>query len=207
MQQENQQSRNKHRKKNRAQDWKQQKNINFDQELPPQPQPMYPYHETETLLSWEAPGRPFMHRSKEYFINAFLIMMALEIILFLFSQYLLMAVVLSLVFLSFAMASIPPHKFTYKISTEGIQVEKHFFLWDELYDFYVFKTHGQDTIYVGTKLFFPGELTIMPGDLEIEEIKEVLLYHLPFREHVEPTFLEKSGRWLEKNFPLEKAKA
>jgi hypothetical protein len=46
----------------------------------------------------------------------------------------------------------------------------------------------------------------MPSaDTPIEDIKTVLLYFLPFREHVEPTFLEKSGQWLERNFPLEKA--
>lgn len=199
-----QQSRKQKRKRERSQNWQQQQNQN--QQIPQQPEPIPYYHDVETFLSWEAPGRPFAHRSKEYFINAFLIMMALEIILFLFSQYLLMLVVFSLVFLSFSMASIPPRKFIYKISTEGIQIEKHFFLWEELYDFYIFKTHGQDTIYVGTKLFFPGELTIMPGDVPIEEIKRVLLYFLPFREHVEPTFLEKAGLWLERNFPLEKAK-
>jgi len=199
-------TRNQHRKKTRAQNW-QQKNNNFDKDFPPQPQPVYPHHEVETLLSWEAPGRPFIKRGKEYFINAFLITMAFEIILFLFSQYLLMGVVLSLVFLVFAMASIPPKDFNYRITTEGVQIEKHFFLWDELYDFYIFETHGKETIYVSTKYFLPGEITLMPTeDMPIEEIQRALLYFLPFREHVEPTFMEKSGRWLERNFPLEKAK-
>src|ERR1700730_967154 len=65
-------------------------------------------HDIHTLLSWHAPGRPFRQRSLEYFINVFLIMLALEIILFLFSQYLLMLVVFSLVFLAFALAIVPP---------------------------------------------------------------------------------------------------
>src|SRR5687768_9172066 len=84
--------------------------------------------EVKTLLSWHAPGRPFVHRSKQYFINIILIMLALEIILFLFSQYMLMLVVFSLVFLSYALATVPPHDFHYKVTSEGILVEDHFFL-------------------------------------------------------------------------------
>ena len=132
-------------------------------------------------------------------------MAALEIILFLFSQYLLMMVVFSLVFLSFALASVPPRPFHYRISSEGILIEKTFFIWDELYDFYFFEHHGKQTLHVTTQTFFPGELIINLGDeVSVDEAKDVLLSFLPFREYVEPTFMEKAGKWLEHNFPLEK---
>ena len=162
------------------------------------------YHDVKTLLSWQAPGRPFKERSREYFINAFLIMAALEVILFLFSQYTLMMLVFSLVFLAFAMASVPPRMLHYKITTEGVRVENHFYIWEELYDFYFIKHHGKENLYIGTKMFFPGELSLTLGDLSPVEIKTILLRYLPFREYVEPTFLQKSGDWLERNFPLEK---
>src|SRR3989344_3893153 len=88
----------------------------------------------KTLLSWSAPGRPFQKRNKEYFLNILIIMLLVEVILFLFSQYILMVLVLSLVFLSYALNTVTPHDFQYKITSEGIQVEDHFFLWQELYD-------------------------------------------------------------------------
>ena len=162
------------------------------------------WHEVKTLLDWEAPGRPFKRRSREYFINAFLLTMIIEIILFLFSQYLLMFVVFSLLFLSYAMASVPPRSLSYQISSEGVRVENHFYIWKELYDFYVLKQYDDETIYIRTNLFYPGELTIMPGDHDTEEIKKLLARYIPFREYVEPTFLQRSGEWLERNFPLEK---
>lgn len=161
--------------------------------------------EVKTLLSWHAPGRPFVHRSKQYFLNIILIMLALEIILFLFSQYMLMMVVASLVFLAYAMATVPPHDFHYKITTEGILVEDHFFLWQELYDFYFLRKENNDILHIRTKTFFPGELVIVLGEMNKEHVKSVLLPYLPFREYVKPTFMEKSGDWLEKNFPLDKA--
>jgi hypothetical protein len=161
-------------------------------------------NDVQTYLSWHAPGRPFKYHAKEYFINAGLIALAIEIILFFVSMYLLMVVVASLVFLSFALSSVPPRMFYYKITSEGIRIEDHFFIWDELYDFYFMKYHGQDVMHIRTRSFFPGELMITLGEVPVEQVKAVVISFLPYREYVKPTFMEKAGTWLELNFPLEK---
>lgn len=166
--------------------------------------PKEPRQEVKTLLAWQAPGRPFRKRSKEYYLNGLLIMTLIEIILFLFSQYLLMLVILSLVFVAFVLATIPPRNFHYRISSEGITVEDRFFLWQELYDFYFKRREGGDILHVRTHALIPGELTITLGDMDKEHVKSVLLPCLPYREVIKPTFMEKSGDWLARNFPLEK---
>jgi hypothetical protein len=164
-----------------------------------------PHHNTvETLLEWKAPGRPFRKRSRQYYLTSILIVLLVEIILFLFSQYMLMLVVLSLLFVAFSLATIPPSDFKYRISTEGITIEDHFFLWQELYDFYFKKREGVDVIHVRTHSFIPGELTLTLGAIDREHIKSILLPYLPYREVIKSTFMEKSGDWLTKNFPLEK---
>ncbi|MDP3987906.1 MAG: hypothetical protein Q8P80_02055 [Candidatus Levybacteria bacterium] len=157
-----------------------------------------------TLLSWSSPGRPFRRRGKQFFLSGLLIMLLWEVLLFLFAQYLAMLVVLSLVFLAFALVTVPPHNFRYRISTEGITIEDHFFLWQELYDFYFKKQNGIEVLCVRTRSFIPGELTITLRSVDKEHVKSVLLSYLPFREVVRPTFMEKSGDWLARNFPLEK---
>jgi hypothetical protein len=118
-----------------------------------------------------------------------------------------MLVVFSLIFLAFALAIVPPRPFYYKVTSEGIRIENHFFIWEELYDFYFMKHHGQETLHVRTKAFFPGELTITLGDISVKQIKAAILPYLPFREYVQPGFIEQAGNWLEKNFPLEKTTA
>lgn len=164
-----------------------------------------PYsHEVKTLLEWKAPGRPFKKRRKEYYLSALLIVLLLEIIAFLFSQYLLMLVIASLLFVAFALVSIPPHDFSYKISTEGITIEDHFYLWQELYDFYFKKRDGSEVLLVRTRTLLPTPLTLTLGDLDKEKVKQILLPYLPFREVIKPTFMEKSADWLSKNFPLER---
>jgi len=161
-------------------------------------------NEIRTILQWTAPGRPFRKRGKQYYLTSLLIMLLVEVILFLFSQYLLMLVVFSLVFVAFALATVAPSDFKYRISTEGITVEDHFFLWQELYDFYFKKREGIDVVHIRTHSFIPGELTITLGNTDREHVKSALLSYLPYREVIKPTFMEKSADWLTKNFPLEK---
>lgn len=158
----------------------------------------------KTLLEWHAPGRPFRKRNKEYYVNSLLIMLLVEIILFLFSQYVLMLLVVSFVFLAFVMATVPPHDFRYRISTEGLTIEDHFFLWQELYDFYFKKVNGIEVLHIRTMAFLPGELTLILGSVDRDYIQKILLPYLPYREVVKQTFVEKSGDWLSKNFPLER---
>ena len=160
-------------------------------------------HDVITHLEWTAPGRPFTKRTKQYYLTVLLIMLLVEVILFLFSEYLLMVVVLSLVFVGFALAKIPPKDFNYRISSEGIKIEDRFFLWQELYDFYFMKKHGEGALHVRTRAYIPGELIVTLGKESEEDIKNALLPYLPFREYVKPTFLDKAADWLSKNFPLE----
>lgn len=161
------------------------------------------HHDVVTELEWSAPGRPYKKRGRQYYLTATLITLLVEIILFLFSEYLLMMVVLSLVFVAFALAYTPPRDFRYRISSEGIMIEDRFFLWKELYDFYFFKKEGVETLHVRTQDFFPGELILTMGDMSEAEVKNALLPYLPFREYVKPTFADKAGDWLARNFPLE----
>ena len=164
----------------------------------------YAAEDVQTFLSWHAPGRPYQRHSVEYYTNSLLITMAIEIILFLFSQYILLALVFSLFFLIFALSIVPPRNLYYRISSEGIRIEDHYFIWDELYDFYFSKSHRQDVLHIRTKDYFPGELTIVLGDVPVQQIKSVLIYFLPFREYVKPSFMDKAGDWLAKNFPLDR---
>ena len=161
-------------------------------------------HELKTLYEWNAPGRPFKKRTKTYFTTTLLILFFVEILLFLFGQYALMLVILSLVFVSFALAIVPPHDFSYRISTEGIFLQDSFFIWHELYDFYFKKINGIDVLHIRTRAFMPGEITLTLKEADDEEkIKNIMLEYLPFREYIKPTFLDKSSNWLSKTFPLE----
>jgi hypothetical protein len=156
-----------------------------------------------TILEWEAPGRPFRKRTKQYYLTAMLITLLVEVILFLFSEYLLMLVVFSLLFVAFALAKIPPRDFKYRISSEGITIEDRFFLWQELYDFSFKNKDGYETLHISTQAYLPGELILTLGKEPQEKVKSAILPYLPLREYVRPTFVDKAADWLSRNFPLE----
>lgn len=161
------------------------------------------HYEYKTLLSWQAPERPFKKRTKNFYVSGLLIALFIEIILFLFSQQMLMLVVLSLVFVGFALASVPPRNIQYKITTEGVTIEDHFYGWQELYDFYFKVYASNESVHIRTHYFVPGEVILLLGDITLEHIRSILIQYLPYREIVRPTLIEKSGEWLSRNFPLE----
>lgn len=160
----------------------------------------------KTLLSWHAPGRPFVKRSREYYATSLLIALLIEVLCFFFAQYMLMLLIASFVFVAFMLATVPPHDFRYKISTEGITVEDHFYLWQELYDFYFKKINGMTVLQMRTVALIPGELTITLGEISPDHLRQVLLPFLPYREVTRKNITEKAGDFLSKNFPLERKK-
>lgn len=160
-------------------------------------------NDVQTFIEWTAPDRPYIKKSKGYYVNLLLIMLTLEVILFLFAQYLLMLVIASFTFLAYAFAHTPPTNIKYRISSEGLAIEDHFYLWQELYDFYFKQRNKSISLHVRTKAVLPGELIILLGDIPKDEIKQLLLPFLPYREFVHTTFTERAGDWLVKTFPLE----
>lgn len=163
------------------------------------------YADVRTLLSWTAPGRPFRKKKREFYLSVLLIFFLIELIVFLFAQYQLMLAVAAVTFLSIVLSTVPPKDFHYRVSTEGVKVEDHFYIWGELYDFYFKKIDGVDTLIIRTEALIPGELRITLGNISKEHARQVLINFLPYREVVSQTFMEKSGEWLSKNFPLERA--
>lgn len=162
------------------------------------------YHDVKTLISWSAPGRPFKKKGRSFFINGLLIVFLVEVILFVFSEYLLMFVVLTLYFFAVAISSVPPQNFHYRISTQGVKVEDHFYIWDELYDFYFKKIEGSEVLVIRSHSIIPGELKIPLGEVPADHVRRVMISYIPYREVVHTTFMERGSDWLAKNFPLER---
>jgi len=162
------------------------------------------YSDIKTFLSWSAAGRPFRKKDRTFYITVILIVMLVELILFLFSQYAFMMVVVALAFLTVVLYMVPPKDFHYRISSEGVKIEDHFYIWSELYDFYFKMIDGTDTLIIRTE-GLPGEIKITLGKISRDHARRILIQFLPFREYMKPTFVEKSADWLSRNFPLDKS--
>ncbi len=163
------------------------------------------YTDVRTLLSWTAPGRPFRKKSREFYMSSLLIFFLIEVIVFLFGQYQLMLAVAAVTFLSLVLSTVAPKDFHYRISTEGVKVEDHFYIWGELYDFFFKRIDKVDTLIIRTEALIPGELKLTLGSISRDHARRILINFLPYREVVRQTFMEKSADWLSHHFPLERS--
>lgn len=159
--------------------------------------------EVKTLLSWDAPFRPFRKKDRSYYTTIAIIVILLTLIALLAREFLLIGVVFALAFVAYVLAFIPPHNITYKISTQGIIIGEHFYFWHVLDSFWFKEKEDQKILIIQTNLRFPGQLMLVLGDVVEEQVKTVVARFLPFHEIPQTSLLDRWADRLQKHFPLE----
>jgi len=156
----------------------------------------------KTLLAWSAPSRPFKKRGKEFFSTIGTIALLLVIILVFFQEWLLIMVIIAMAFSAYVLATIQPEKVDHQITNRGVMTGAKKYRWGELNRFWFGKKANQTMLYLETRLRFPRLLILLLGETKQVEIKKILVKYLAF-EQPDPTWLDKSGDWLSRKFPLE----
>lgn len=158
--------------------------------------------QTKVLLEWRAPARPFKKRDREYFTTIGAIVFLLAVILLFLKEWLLIAVMVALAFVSYVLASVPPGEVKYVLTNKGIRIAGKFYPWENLHRFWFAKKWDQRKVVIELKTGFPGRLFLMLGDKEKEEIKKVLIKYLE-QEKPELSLVDNAAKWLSKKVPLE----
>ncbi len=160
--------------------------------------------EVRTLLSWDAPSRPFRKKDRSYYTTLAIIVILLVLILLLAHEFLLIATILSLAFVSYVLAYVSPHHILYRISTQGITINEDFYFWHFLDAFWFKEKDGHKILIIQTRFRFPGQLMlVLPTDHDEEKVKKLVARFLPFVEVPYKSWMEKWSEGLQKNFPLE----
>lgn len=159
--------------------------------------------EEEVLLTWKAAVRPFKKRDRDYYTTIGAIAFLVIIILGFLKEFLLIAVVIAFAFVSYVFAAIPPEKTEHKLTNRGIRSTDRLYRWRDLRRYWFSEKFGQKMVVVQTAMLFPGQLLLMLGDADEAKIRRIFNERLP-HEEPEPTFLDKSARWLSDKVPLEK---
>ncbi len=157
----------------------------------------------KTYLSWTAPSRPFRKKDRSYYTTIAIIVILLALILLLAKEILLIGAILAAAFVAYVLAFVPPDDVEYKISSQGVTIGGHFYFWNHLDSFWFAEKEGQRILHILTHLKFPGELMLVLGGQDEEEIKKVVARFLPFHEIAPKSLMEKWGDSLQKHFPLE----
>jgi hypothetical protein len=159
--------------------------------------------EHEVLLSWFSPSRLFKRRDKDYFKNIGAIVFFLSIIFFFMKEFLLIVAILSVVFLVYALSTVPPENVKHKITNLGIESADHFYPWDSLVDFWFEEQWGQTMLMIRPQIGV--RITILLGDQHKDHVRDLVAKYIPFREKPMKSWVDNAAHWLTEKVPLEKA--
>ncbi len=166
------------------------------------PAPENEEKQEEVYLTWASPSRLFKKRDKEYFTNIGAIVFLLSVILIFAREFVLVAAVISVVFLVYVLSTVPPEEVKHKITNLGIESAGHFYRWEELVDFWLEEQWGQSMVvlhpYIGTRII------ILLADVKKDAVREVIAKHIPFREVPDKSWVDNAATWLTQKIPLEK---
>ncbi|PIS09574.1 hypothetical protein COT75_00865 [Candidatus Beckwithbacteria bacterium CG10_big_fil_rev_8_21_14_0_10_34_10] len=154
------------------------------------------------ILSWQAAIRPFKKRGREYFSTVGAIVFLLVIILLFIKEWVLVAVVLALMFLSYVLATVPPGEVKHQITTRGIKTGEKLYKWEWLTRFWFTKKWNMEILNVETILVFPKRLQLILKDKGREEVRKAMEKYLTL-EKPKKTSLDRASEWLQEKVPLE----
>jgi len=133
--------------------------------------------EEEVYVTWSSPSRLFKKRDKEFFVNILAIVFLLSVILVFVREFVLIATVLSIVFLIYVLSTVPPEDVKHRITNLGIESAGHFYRWEEFADFWFDEQWGQKMAVL--RPFMSPRIIILLGDQKSEKIREFIAQHIP----------------------------
>ena len=154
------------------------------------------------LLVWEAPARPFKKRDREYFTTIAAIVFLLVVILLFIKEWLLIGVIIALMFFSYALATVPPPKVAYKITTRGISIDDKNYRWQQCSRWWFSEQWGNPILNIETYLTFPRKLQLMTGSMKEEILRQIMDKYLVM-DKPKKSSVDKISAWLQEKVPLE----
>jgi len=158
--------------------------------------------ELKVLFHWQSVSRPFKKRNREYFTTIGAIVFLLGIILFFLKEWLLIAVIVSLMFVAYVLATVEPEKAEHSLSNKGLETSGKNYSWEDMSRFWFTQKWGDSVLNIELKEGFPKKLLVMVNNQDRVEVEKILTKYLTL-EVPEPTFADKAADWLQKKVPLE----
>lgn len=159
--------------------------------------------DAESVFSWTAPQRPFKKRDKTYFQTAGALAFLLIVIAFFVKEWLLAGAILSVVFISYVLAAVPPREEKNKITNHGIWIAGTFYKHPKILEYWFDNKLETDLLHFVVDGKQPKRVSVViPKHLK-KDIHEYLKKHIAFRQKPLKTITDKVAEWFVKKVPLE----
>jgi hypothetical protein len=160
--------------------------------------------ERKVLFEWDTVTRqtsPLKSSSKMN--RSFLIIGAVvALLLVAMQEFLLIAVVASIIFLRYILAATPARAVHHKLSNHGIDYSGQFYGWGELKHYFFKSAEGTDVLCVDTVDRLPGRLFLLLNDVDKVKVKEIVGKYLTFLKEEPKTFADKMYEAASAKIPL-----
>ncbi len=159
-------------------------------------------NEEKTLFEWTAPERSFQRKDRDFWITAIAILVLVSIILFFVNEFPLILSLIAVMFLYYALSTVPPGMVNNKLTNRGIYFGDLRYEWALLNRFWFKKSLSSLTVAFETNLRFPRQVTMVIDPKDQEKIKEIVLKIIPMLDE-SPTLVDKITKWFADRLPLE----
>lgn len=159
-------------------------------------------NEERVLFEWEAPERAYQKRNKDFWVTAVAILILVSVILFFINEFLLIMALISVLFMYYAMSTVAPGTVKYKLTNWGIYFGELRYSWSNLNKFWFKKELSNEMIYFGTNLKFPTAVAMVINEGDKEKLKGMVVKRIPLLNE-SPTFVDKLTKWFGEHLPLE----
>ncbi len=177
----------------------------FMAEKKPIPVEVVDLNEEKVLFEWTAVERAYQKRNKDFWVTAIAILVLVSVILIFLKEFFLVMALVSVLFLYYALSSVPPGEVDNKITNRGVYFGELHYSWDVLEKFWFKKSLSTTTVNFGTLLKFPRMVAMVIDEKDEGKIKEIVVKRIPLLEN-SPTFVDKLTKWFADRLPLEDRK-
>ena len=146
------------------------------------------------LFAWSAPSRPFIQKSREFWIRVIAIASIFGFIIFIVEGAMPVILMISLMFLFYVLSTVRPETVEYKITNLGIKIGGATNRWEEMKSFW-FSKRGRDEIIVIDIPSFSGRLELVINSKDKDEIRYAVKKYIPEEEALQTGF-DKASEWV-----------
>ncbi len=158
----------------------------------------------EVLLSWKSPSHPFHKRNRVFYQTVAAITLLCAVIVFFLHEFMLIAVILSIAFVVYAITSVQPVEVEHKVMPIGFENAGRIYRWAELYAFWFEKKWEYKLIVFQTRLPFPGKISaVLSPEMTEEEIKKIIGKYLLYLDKPLKSITDHFSDWLSNKIPME----
>lgn len=158
--------------------------------------------EEQNFLVWQADGRLYKKRGKDFYSTVVVLAILISIILFFIEGLMPVLLVWSVVFVIWVTSKTPPTVVTHKITSWGIRTDDELFQYGEMTCYWFEEKWGKQIVRVLLKRIFPGQLMMLVENSEVEKVRQILSQYLVLQKPKD-TWTDRAVKWLGEKIPLD----